>query len=246
LLRTLSLLALACAFGPAALGQTPVLVELFTSEGCSSCPPADRLLARLAAEQPVPGAFVVPLALHVDYWDRLGWKDPYSSAAFTERQGAYAARFGNAGQVYTPQMVVDGRTEFVGNDESAARRAIAAAAKEPRAFVRLERGADPGTVRITVAGVPAASPILLALTEDPPASDVTRGENAGKKLAHVAVARDLRVVGVADERGRFDARVPAGDVPSGRRTGRLVAFVQAAPTGPVLGVSRPADLAVFR
>ena len=233
------LLAATLAPAPAPAG-TPVLVELFTSEGCSSCPPADRLLAQLAAAQPVPGALVVPLALHVDYWDRLGWKDPFSSAAFTARQGDYAARFGSAGRVYTPQMVVDGRTEFVGNDEGAARRAIEAAAKGPKAFARLVPGAD-GNLRVTIAGATAGATVVLAVTEDPPASDVTRGENAGKKLAHVAVARELRVVGAVDARGRFDANA---SLPAGKTARRVFAFAQEQATGRVLGVSAPLALPV--
>jgi len=158
---------------------TPILVELFTSEGCSSCPPADRLLARLAAEQPVPGALVVPLSLHVDYWNRLGWVDPFSSAAFSRRQGGYAARFGS-GRVYTPQMVVDGRIELVGSDERAARRALESAAGEAKASVAVIPAAS-GSVRITVAGARGAD-VLLAITEEGLASDVARG--AGSHPSH--------------------------------------------------------------
>jgi hypothetical protein len=233
------LLAAASVPAPApAPSATPVLVELFTSEGCSSCPPADRLLARLAAEQPVPGALVVALSLHVDYWNRLGWADPFSSAAFTQRQGTYAQRFSGAGRVYTPQMVVDGRTEFVGSDDGAARRAIEAAAKEPRTFVRAS-SAGAGSLRVTVAGAAPGADVLLVVVEDGLSSDVTRGENAGKKLPHAAVARMLAAVGQVDTRGRFDAEVP---VPAGSGARRVFAFAQERGAGHVLGVSPPMKL----
>jgi hypothetical protein len=234
---------LATAPAPAA---TPVLVELFTSEGCSSCPPADRLLARLAAEQPVAGALVVALSLHVDYWNRLGWEDPFSSPAFTARQGHYAVRFGSAGRVYTPQMVVDGRTEFVGNDERAARRAIEDSAKEARAVVRIVADAATGSARVTVAGARTeGAEVVLAVTEDSAVSDVTRGENSGKRLSHVAVARSLRVVGAVDSRGRFDSSVALGTI-RGIGPRHVLAFVQERGAGRVLGASVPADLPRLR
>jgi hypothetical protein len=214
---------------------SPVLVELFTSEGCSSCPPADRLLARLADEQPVPGALVVPLELHVDYWDRLGWKDPFSSASFTGRQGEYAARFGSAGRVYTPQAVVGGRTAVVGSDERAVRRAIEAEAREPKAFVSVLATA-PDAVRVRVAGAAGGAGVFLAVVEVGLASDVKAGENSGRRLAHAAVARDLRSVGAVDAGGRFDATVRVAPGPGARR---VFAFVQERGAGRVLGVSAP-------
>ena len=222
---------------PASAG-TPVLVELFTSEGCSSCPPADRLLARLAADQPVPGALVVPLSLHVDYWNHLGWKDPFSSRRYTDRQGAYAARFGSAGRVYTPQMVVDGRTEFVGSDERAARRAIDAEVREPRALVRVAPDGA-GSVHVSVAGASAGDDVLVAVVEDGVVSEVTRGENAGRRLPHTAVVRDLFAAGRIDAAGRFDASIP---VEAGKAESRVLAFVQEHGFGRVLGVSAPANL----
>ncbi len=117
----------------------PVLVELFTSEGCSSCPPADLLLMELDRAEQGHGTEVIVLSEHVDYWNRLGWKDPFASAQFTDRQRTYAARFGET-SVYTPEMVVDGRAGFVGSDRRHALRAIADAAKQPKAKVTLALG----------------------------------------------------------------------------------------------------------
>jgi len=186
-----------------AAARKAVVVELFTSEGCSSCPPADALLSRLDATQPVEGAEVIPLALHVDYWNHLGWADPFSSRQFSERQGEYAAAFGRDG-VYTPQMVVDGVKEFNGGNSSLAREAIGRAAREPKGEVLLTRSPaqSEGFVRISaqIHNFPKptdgeAADVLLALTESGLASDVARGENSGRKLAHVGVVRSLKTLG---------------------------------------------------
>jgi hypothetical protein len=187
--------------GPAGV---PVLVELFTSEGCSSCPPADTLLTRLAAERTIGGAEVVTLAFHVDYWDRLGWKDRFSSAAFTERQNRYAAAW-KSDRVYTPQAVVDGRVEFVGTDVGRALDALAAASRRPHARVALTfgpaasgAGAPTRTLRVSVdppAGAGYSADVLLAVAEDGLSSQVTAGENASKRLEHTGVVRTLTRIG---------------------------------------------------
>lgn len=222
--------------------KTPVLVELFTSEGCSSCPPADRLLARLAAEQPVAGAEIVPLSFHVDYWDHLGWRDPFSSAAFTRRQGEYSRAFGS--EVYTPQMVVTGSREFVGSDERAARSAIAAAALGRSAFVRVGTASgqeSEGKIVLDVTAVAAGADadVFLAITEDRLASDVLRGENAGRRLEHTAVVRELEDLGRIDSTGRFQGKPTVARDPAWKGGGlHAVVFVQERGSRHVLGAAR--------
>jgi hypothetical protein len=186
--------------------RAPVVVELFTSEGCSSCPPADALLSRLETTQPVGGALVIPLAMHVDYWNYLGWADPFSSAEFSARQGEYAAAYGKDG-VYTPQMIVDGVREFPGGRTEQALDTIAEAAAVPKAEVKLTRAEFEGGVRIGVRiertpGLTAGDDayVLLAVTEGNLSNDVRRGENAGRKLGHAGVVRRLTTVGPLNSR----------------------------------------------
>lgn len=174
--------------------RTPVLVELFTSEGCSSCPPADQLLKKLAWDQDVPGAEVVALGMHVTYWDRLGWKDPFSLPVATRRQQDYGRVFGED-RVYTPQAVIDGQQELVGSDESGVRRAIAKAAKQPHARLAMTAAVD-GTAfsaEVTIAELPAGAnepmEVKVVLTESGLTSVVKRGENGGRTLHHDAVVR---------------------------------------------------------
>lgn len=178
----------------AAVGQrTPVVVELFTSEGCSSCPAADELLLRLDEAQPFPGVEIIALSQHVDYWNRLGWRDPFSAAEFTGRQQQYRTVFHTA-NIYTPQMVIDGRVELVGSDSGKAQRAIVEAAREPKVGVRLEIVGD--RLRVEVEALPQQSAeVLLAITENGLQSSVARGENAGRRLRHTAVVRRLTVLG---------------------------------------------------
>lgn len=176
--------------------RTPVVVELFTSEGCSSCPPADRLLSDLAREQPIAGAEIIPLSLHVDYWDQLGWKDPASMRQATDRQQAYSRHFGED-TIYTPQAVVDGQSQMVGSDADAVRRAIGKAASQPHVSLALHATRDGRSALITVSSAPAADgrdplDLLVALVEDDVNSAVTRGENKGHALHHDAVVRALR------------------------------------------------------
>src|SRR5260370_12439907 len=178
--------------GPAptssAAPRTPVLIELFTSEGCSSCAPADVLLGELDRFQPVPSADLIVLSEHVDYWDDIGWKDPYSSRQFSLRQSDYARRFRLDGP-YTPQMVVDGNTQLIGSDEHEALRAIGNAAKVVKLPVGLSSPHLAGTnmlaLHVTVGpALPPAKPtpaeVLVAFADDSDQSIVTHGANAGR------------------------------------------------------------------
>jgi hypothetical protein len=217
---------------PAPKTAVPVLVELFTSEGCSSCPPADALLEKLDRSQPVPEAQAIVLSEHVDYWDHLGWRDPYSSSASTARQERYARRFATSGP-YTPQMVVDGAEQFVGSDAGAAVSAIRAASKHERTGVRLTPGG--GVVRIEVDPLPGGKNkkcgVFAAIAQDSGSSDVSRGENRGRKLHHVAIVRQLREVGSVSGRQGFSGEIPV------EPGSRVIAFVQEPDGGRVWGAA---------
>lgn len=205
-------------------GGREVLVELFTSEGCSSCPKADELLARLKKDPP-QGSRVIALSEHVDYWDGGGWRDRFSSPVFTRRQEAYARGVLGRG-VYTPQLVVSGHLEAVGSDERAARAAILSAAREPQGAIAArveEGGGSPFLVVEAHWEGTAPAEVFLALVLDHERSQVAGGENAGRTLEHVAVVRSLSVIGSGV--GSFQGKVRLGPPgpPSG---GHLVLFVQ--------------------
>jgi hypothetical protein len=234
------LFALAAGRAPLVPARPAVLVELFTSEGCSSCPPADALLAHLYEAQPVAGVEVVPLELHVDYWDRLGWKDPFSSAVYSRRQEGYSKIFG-PDRVYTPQMVVDGAEELVGSDAAGAAAALTKAAALPHMSVGLSAERRGATVRIAVdaPAAPAAAAesiaVMIAVVEDGLTSAVTRGENSGRTLAHVAVVRRLESIGALDRdtfSGEGQWTLAAAWQPSNLR---VVAFLQGQKTRRVYG-----------
>ena len=187
----------------------PIIVELFTSEGCSSCPPADLLLARLERTQPIAGARVIALEEHVDYWNQLGWVDPFSAPQYRSRQNDYAMVF-RAENLYTPQMVVNGQAGFVGNDSNRAYQEVAAARQTQTALIDVKsrpNGSDPELVDLLVQvtyakpGKPRAADVYLAVTESDLESSVLRGENAGRHLRHASVVRSFGVIGRMDSRG---------------------------------------------
>lgn len=220
--------------------RVPVLLELFTSEGCSSCPPADRLLQELDEKQPVAGAELIVLSEHVDYWNRLGWNDPFSSAQYSERQQTYSEKYGFDG-VYTPQLAVDGRWGLIGSDLRAATSAIQKAVREPKAALQIkniERAGNKLRATVDATGSSAQSGLLyVAVAENHVFSHVGRGETSGRVLSHVAVTR------VFQEEGKLGAVAskkitlaqPQGVGLSGLK---IVAFVQDPKSGHVLGAAQ--------
>jgi len=225
-----------------------VVVELFTSEGCSSCPPADALLARLSEQLTLGKAQVIALEEHVDYWDELGWKDPFSSHDWTARQYAYAGVLGN-GNPYTPQMIVDGSLEFSGSREPKARQSIAEAAAQKKTTVTLSQGASskPGAEsfliqvgRLSPSAKGGAVEVWLAITETGLHSSVTRGENAGHELRHAAIVRTMRKIGEAkadtDTSFSGNATVPLGKEWK-RENLKVVVFVQEKKSLRILGAA---------
>jgi hypothetical protein len=207
----------------------PVIVELFTSQGCSSCPPADALLSELDQQ-----SNVIVLSEHVDYWNNLGWRDPFSSAKFSERQQRYARRFQLRG-VYTPQMVVNGRKEFVGSDRAQAISVIESLGQSRSAEVSLSRDGD--TLHVTAALAPEqrTGEVWIAFARPEGSAQVPRGENAGRNLRHVAVVESLQQVGVARSGSPFRGQV---HLPSDHRQRRVIAFVQEPGQGHILGAAK--------
>ena len=237
------------ASAPAVTGRddgsrTPVLIELFTSEGCSSCPPADALLEKLDRSQPVNGAELIVLSEHVDYWNDIGWKDPYSSHEYSERQSAYAAHFGRSG-IYTPQMVVDGHSDLVGSDE---RGAIEAVENETR-FVKVPLSlsglhfknnkvsmhVEAGPLEPSI-GARSAN-LYLAIADESDVSQVSRGENAGRTLKHVAVLRSLVPVGTVNKTDKVSKDITVNVRNESRGHLRIVGIIQEQSAGRVLGVA---------
>ena len=228
---------------PGTSSRSPVLVELFTSEGCSSCPPADRLLQKLDESQPVQNADTIVLSEHVDYWNHDGWRDPYSNAFFTQRQQLYAARFG-LNDVYTPQMVVNGRTQFVGNDSRRATEVIAGSTMVPSppmhiSPVTVENGVLKFRVDANVLAPGGQQPeVLVVLAYEGATSHVTAGENSGRELTHVAVAHEFTKIGVIPRAGTFskDVQLKLGKEWHPGNI-RVVAFLQEPGQGAVLGAA---------
>jgi hypothetical protein len=237
-LSVLVLIASIAAFAadaPSSPLPSPVLVELFTSEGCSTCPPADKLLQDLDTSQPVPRAQLVVLSEHVDYWNSIGWKDPYSSSLFSERQNAYVEQFGLK-SAYTPQMVVDGSEQFSGSNRGSAIQSIEKAAGSRKIPIRIS-SISMSRPRVLQAHIEADSPsdpatgrtgaVFVAVALNHADSQVLRGENAGHHLTHVAVAQSITKVGTVkpgkpfakDVEIKLDSKMELANL-------RVIAFIQ--------------------
>jgi hypothetical protein len=218
-------LCLTVTIGPARAGQRPIVVELFTSEGCSSCPPADKLLAELANRPDV-----LALSFHVDYWDRLGWKDPYSSREATERQNHYATVL-DLGTVYTPQIIIDGKWQTVGSDRADVEQALGLA-RRSRTEIPVMLALDHGRaqVKLGTGGDVASASLLLIGFDRRHVTAVKRGENSGRTLTHIDVVRGV------EEVARFTGSRGDIEVPVGWHCDRVAAVLQAA-DGRILGAA---------
>jgi hypothetical protein len=221
---------------PANGKRVPVIVELFTSEGCSDCPPADALLRKLEQSQPVSNAEVIVLGEHVDYWNYIGWTDRFSSSKFTDRQRRYVSDFA-LDSAYTPQMVVDGRAEFNGQNEVKARKAIADSANSEHANVQLS-SASPETLSVKIDAIPASAKkadVVLAITESGLQTEVRKGENQGRTLDHTGVVREMRIIGKVE--GQDFTAQPELKLGSDWKRANLTAivFVQEKGSGHIIG-----------
>jgi hypothetical protein len=233
-----AIIAAAVFASPAPSPRVPVLLELFTSEGCSSCPPADRLLETLD-KQPVANADLIVMSEHVDYWNYLGWSDPYSSPEFSARQQKYATRLGTS--VYTPQLVLDGRFQATGSDREEVTAAIARSVREAKlpVSVRATRTESGGSLHVDANSGGKSADLYIAIVADHMSSHVLRGENGGKTLTHVAVAHSIIKIGQWEGSGLAGRDVPltAKQLPAAGET-RIIAILQDPRSGRILGVAQ--------
>jgi hypothetical protein len=222
-----------------------VLVELFTSEGCSSCPPADALLQKIAGKQTESGQFIVGISEHVTYWNQLGWSDPFSSDFYTERQNAYGQRF-HLDSVYTPQMIINGEEQVVGSDSTALLRALREEQKPQPLSVHINAVSAHDhflVLDFSITGdTSSGADLFAAITDDHAKSSVTRGENSGHTLSHVSVARSITRIAKVNSQTKQTVQIPlpSPSTLSENRGRHLILFAQALDLGRVLGVDTKA------
>ncbi len=216
-----------------------VLLELYTSEGCPTCPPADALLARLEREQPFADTEIITLALHVDYWNSVTWKDVYSSPLFSRRQQIYSQAL-KINQSYTPQMIVDGRGEFTGNNSAKAHKAITDAAKISKATIEIKPNATNYKIKISNLPLHENATVFLAITEDNLASNRKSELKSNKKAEHISVVRELKSLGMlAAAQTNLEIETALQIEPTWKKDNlKLVVFVQENASRRILGVSR--------
>ena len=217
--------------------QHPVVVELFTSEGCSSCPPADALLTELSHQRMAGNMELVLLGEHVEYWNSASWTDRFSSSVFTQRQNDYVQQL-HLATAYTPQVVIDGHLQGVGNNVAAVRRMIAEASTSPKAATVSLRFLSAEELQIKVEDPSSGRQrVLLAITEDGLTTNVRGGENGGRVLKHSAVVRNLRSLG-STSGGKFETTVKLPAKSDWKKADlRAVVLVQNASSGLVLGAA---------
>jgi hypothetical protein len=225
LIASFSLIAAVLIAPSARAADRPVVVELFTSQGCSSCPPANAYLNEMARGR----RDVLPLAFHVTYWDRLGWKDPFSLEAATARQGRYGRRFGDGS--YTPEMVVDGASSRVGSDHGEVGTAIEKARRTSETAAAVSVSRNGGDLVIEIGSGNGSGKVLLIGFDHDHQTAIRRGENGGRTLAESNVVRSIRAIG--DWQGtplRLNEKLPEGED---------IAVILEAPNGHIVGAARP-------
>lgn len=228
--------------------RTPILMELFTSEGCSSCPPVDTWVAQIDASQPVAGAEIIVLSEHVDYWDHDGWKDPFSSAAITARQQAYVHNLGLS-DVYTPQIILDGAAELKPADAQQTSQSLTKAAGAPMTPVRLSSAAVAaatltGHIEADGSALKKNADVFVAVAIDKTLTDVLAGENNGKKLVNIAVVKEMVKVGKLEKGKSFDQPFSVKLWPDADPANlRVIAFVQESGPGRVVGAGMTKEIA---
>ncbi|MDB5125192.1 MAG: hypothetical protein JWP94_3321 [Mucilaginibacter sp.] len=214
------------------------VVELFTSEGCSSCPPADELVAKIQKES--AGKPVYILAYHVDYWNHLGWKDQFSNADFSKRQHDYA-NYLRLQSVYTPQIVVNGKTEFVGSEEGTLRNAIRASLQKAPAsqfdLTILKTDKKQVSLKYTVEGIDKNTVLFVAILQKAAQTKVMRGENGGHTLSHVQIVRKLQRALLNGSSGVENITLPQG---FDARNWEIIGFLQNTANGAVTGAAKVA------